>query len=31
MFSNQEIPKMIGIKKTTMSIWTSRFEHVQCD
>jgi hypothetical protein len=30
-FSNKKHPKMIGIKKTTMSIWTSHFDHVQHD
>jgi hypothetical protein len=28
-FSNKKYPKMISVKKITLSIWTSRFVHVQ--
>jgi hypothetical protein len=27
----KKYPKMIGVKRTTLSIWTSWFVHVQCD
>jgi hypothetical protein len=30
-FLVKKYPKVIGVKKTTMSIWTNHFGHVLCD